>query len=329
MMRRGGLILLLFLAVCPSAEAVGPYLDFGKRPPITNSPAVFIGDEGVPKVDYRHTSTPWLGVQDNPVTVAHWALQAWSWGDQQPVLTAADWYLAHQRADGAWTYSFPFSAHGVQMDPPWISAMAQGQAISVLVRAHETTGEQSYLDAAVLALDPFTRSVAEGGVTELWDGLPWYEEYPGVGSQHVLNGFQFALIGLHDLAPRSPLAADLWTSGIDSLAAHIGWFDQPRSRTQLYAAFGQGRRESGASYKHEHTILTQEMFRLDGRQVFADYAARWQSYERPLPVAQTVKPLKPQARRRCGRWSWSRVHHRWGRCWPSRRLRLSPRAFVP
>jgi heparosan-N-sulfate-glucuronate 5-epimerase len=284
--------LALGLAIStPALADTGPYLDFGQRPRMADSPAIVIED-GVAKVDYRHTATPSLGLQDNPVTAAQVALQEWSYDNRQPVLDTADWLLARQREDGAWTYSFAFNALGVPMTPPWISALAQGQAISVLVRAHAQIGDQRYLDAAELALRPLTKPVSDGGVATDWDGFTWFEEYPGPDSQHVLNGFQFTLIGLHDFADCSPLAQHLWEQGVRSLAAKIGVYDYPAGRTQFYAALGGGRIPvNGTGYGHEHAVLTRELADLAGLQVLEDYAARWEAYERPAAAPPVAPPL--------------------------------------
>jgi heparosan-N-sulfate-glucuronate 5-epimerase len=270
---RFALIVLLMLAVCaPAAHAAhGRYLDFGERPDFVDGQNVLIGPERVPQVRYA-----W-GVEDNPVMVAHWALQHWSRTPRQPRATAiaAEWLVEHQRLDGAWEYLFDFNAAGLPMQAPWISAMAQGMGVSVLVRAYETTGRVRYLRVARRALRPFGRSVRRGGVTSRWDGLPWYEEYPGAESQHVLNGYEFALIGLHDLAPRSAAAGRLWRSGIRSLAARIAVFDLPEARTQYYAALGGGRYPVDPGYRHAHAILTQTLARLSGNRVLGKWAVRW------------------------------------------------------
>ena len=183
---------------------------------------MLIGPERVPRVRYA-----W-GVEDNPVMVAHWALQRWSRTPRQPRATriAAEWLAEHQRRDGAWEYLFDFSAAGLPMRAPWISAMAQGMGISVSCARMRRPGRDSYLRMARRALRPFTRSVRRGGVTWRWEGVPWYEEYPGAESQHVLNGYQFALIGLHDLAPRS--AAAVASGGRASAAS------PPASRCSTY-----------------------------------------------------------------------------------------------
>ena len=286
-MTRSGLAAVLALALCPASAQAAPgrYLDFGARPDFVDGRTVTIGPERVPQVHYS-----W-GVEDNPVTVAHWALQTFSRGKNGPTLVAADWLVKHQRPDGAWTYLFDFDAVGVPMRAPWISAMAQGMGISVLVRAYYTSRRPLYLRRARRALVPFTRGVARGGVASRWDGARWYEEYPGVESQHVLNGFQFSLLGLHDLAARSPRARRLWRVGVKGLAAKIAVFDAPALRSQYYAALGRGRQPVGPGYKHEHAILTRTLARLTGRRILRRYATRWEAYERPQPTRIQVDRL--------------------------------------
>ena len=258
------------LLATPAATAHGDYLDFGERPSFIDGKAVTLGPEHVPQVHYA-----W-GVEDNPVMVAHWALQEWSrhTRNTKPTRVAAEWLRDRQRADGAWTYAFDFDAVGLPMRAPWISAMAQGMGISVLVRAHQLHPHR-YLRAARRALIPFTRSVRDGGMRSNWDGRPWYEEYPGTPSQHVLNGFEFALIGLHDLAGDSRRAKRLWRVGVASLAARIAVFDAPELRTQWYAAFGRGRAPVGPGYRHEHALLTRTIAALTGSRALRRFAARW------------------------------------------------------
>jgi heparosan-N-sulfate-glucuronate 5-epimerase len=276
-MRALPILAVLMLALLPATAhaAHGNYLDFGTHPDFVDGKTVVIGPERVPQVRYA-----W-GTEDNPVMVAHWALQGWSRKPRETRATrvAADWLAGRQRADGAWEYLFDFNAAGVSMPAPWISAMSQGLGISVLVRAYEATGKRRYLRVALRALLPFTRRVSEGGVTTRWDGLRWYEEYPGVGSQHVLNGYEFALLGLHDLAPRSALARKLWRAGIRSLAAHIAVFDIPDLRTQFYAALGGGHYPVDPGYRHAHATLTRTLARLSGNRVLRKWAARWESYD--------------------------------------------------
>jgi hypothetical protein len=279
------------LAVPASARAAaGAYLDFDRWPTFapgqSTTGATFIGPEGVPQVQYS-----W-GVEDNPVTVSHWALQHWSWwlgrgdeADRETTVRAADWLLAKQRTDGAFTYAFDVDGGGVPMRAPWLSAMAQGEAISVLVRAYSVASDERYLDGARLALEPFTKTYDGGGVRAEWDGLTWFEEYPGESPKHVLNGFEVALIGLHDLSDLDPLAADLFAEGAAALDAKIATFDSPAARSQFYAALAPGHGIPPRPYPHFHAVLTRELANVTGSANLARWATVWEGYERPLPIA--------------------------------------------
>ncbi len=270
------------------------YLDIDRWQPIeAYNP---LGPEGVPRVTYA-----W-GVEDNPVTVSQWGLQHWTWWlqtgadeDLERAVRGADWLVEHQRDDGAWEYQFDFAGAGVHLTAPWISGMAQGQAISLLVRLHGLTGDARYRDAAIGAVEPFERSFVDGGVRADFDGAPWYEEYPTADPQHVLNGFQFALVGLHDVAPHAPQGLALFDAGVASLVARIGVFDAPAARSQYYAARGAGRVLVSGSYPRIHAVLTRELYRLSGERTFLDYAARWERYLVPVPRPPTPPPAAPPA----------------------------------
>src|SRR3954470_23052694 len=69
------------------------------------------------------------------------------------------------------------------LSPGWSSALAQGQAGSVFVRAHLATGEDRYGELAVRAVEPFL------GASELVSDGPILEEAPSDPPSHVLNGW--------------------------------------------------------------------------------------------------------------------------------------------
>ena len=112
--------------------------------------------------------------------------------------------------------------------------MAQGQAISVMVRAAEMTGEQRFWDAAYRALTPFTKLTYEGGVKNMFMGqYVWYEEYPFIDGLFVLNGFMYSLIGLYDLASAENVpsyakiqAQQLFDDGIRSLKVRLYFYSE-------------------------------------------------------------------------------------------------------
>jgi hypothetical protein len=102
-------------------------------------------------------------------------------------------------------YQFDFPLHGLAfneiMMAPWYSGMAQGVALSFLIRSYDKLGDP-YLKA--LADSIYYSFFDFSGDRNIWitavDTLDylWFEEYPFNPNTHVLNGFIFAIEGLYD-----------------------------------------------------------------------------------------------------------------------------------
>ena len=96
--------------------------------------------------------------------------ERWLEGDGEQWLdgarAAADVLVQYQTPSGAWLQVEPFW-HTFVLEPPWASALAQGQAASLLVRVFLETREDRYAEAALRALDPFAVPTSEGGVSAL------------------------------------------------------------------------------------------------------------------------------------------------------------------
>ena len=74
-----------------------------------------------------------------------------------------------------WPYTYPLRTPPVPA--PWISGMAQGQALSVLARSFKKTGSKATAEAATKVSRSFLYTVAEGGViTRFADGTCFIEE---------------------------------------------------------------------------------------------------------------------------------------------------------
>lgn len=127
-------------------------------------------------------------------------------GEGEPWLRMAravgDLLIEHQQVggprDGGLVHHY-LLGHTFPIRPPSLSAMAQGQAASLLVRLHLETGEERFADAARRALRPFAIPTSRGGVQARLDGRPFPEEYPTHPSSYVLNGAIFAMWGQLDV----------------------------------------------------------------------------------------------------------------------------------
>ena len=266
---RAGGVRVLYLAGATLA-LTSHYLDYSQEPLAVYT---HFGPEGVPVFNI---GGQWV---EHPDGVAQWGLREYAYGHRRPLLTAARWFADHQRPDGGFAYLFDVDADGVPMLHPWISALAQGQAISVLVRAYQLSGSPGYLRAARHALNPFLHPVP-GGLTSWWGNRRWYEEYPAAHPEHVLDGFMFALVGLHEVAPRSLTAWRLWRAGVRGLIAHVHSYDLPEQRTMLYAAVGGGRYLAPPYYRQIDAVLIRTIARWTHSPVLRVYARRWTNYTR-------------------------------------------------
>ena len=114
----------------------------------------------------------------NPVTAAHYGLASYSlwvhyhdayrWGAARRV---AGWLVRTEHANRKWKYSFPEPAPGSSetLAPGWGSALAQGQALSLLGRGYRHTHATKYLRAIQSGLTALTRPVSRGGFrTRVW-----------------------------------------------------------------------------------------------------------------------------------------------------------------
>jgi heparosan-N-sulfate-glucuronate 5-epimerase len=178
-------------------------------------------------------------LHDLHVVTAQWGLGAfehWLHTGEEGWLEAAgragERLIAAQLPDGGLPHLAPYP-HTYRLEPPWLSAMAQGQAASLLVRLHAERGDERLADAARRALRPFGIPSDAGGVRAELDGGPYYEEYPTEPASYVLNGGIFALWGLLDtgLALGDADASGMFGEGVDVLAGSLtrwdlGWWSR-------------------------------------------------------------------------------------------------------
>lgn len=104
---------------------------------------------------------------------------------------------------------------------------------------------------------------------------PFYEEYPTARPTYVLNGFLFAIVGLHEFATATgdQQAGRMWREGEATAAAIITTYSLGKHDSTYDLATPHIVRGSG--YAKIHVDLAKEMYRLTGRSVYAEMADRW------------------------------------------------------
>jgi heparosan-N-sulfate-glucuronate 5-epimerase len=247
-----------------------------------------LDERGIPKLDYHGT----IGVQYNPIAIAQYGLGNYNLhrrtGDREcfsKFITVADWLVENLTPNHAglpvWNHHFDWE-YGTPLQAPWYSGLAQGQGISVLVRAHLETRKIAYLDAAALALKCFYEPVDRGGVGYSdAEGNYWIEEYivHPAPPTHILNGFVWATWGLWDyvLATGDPNVRGLFEKSIRTITANLSSFDT--GYWSLYEQSGKRMKMLASPFYHGlHIVQLRVMHGITGETTFDKFARRWQDY---------------------------------------------------
>ncbi|CAA7599626.1 heparosan-N-sulfate-glucuronate 5-epimerase [Acididesulfobacillus acetoxydans] len=227
-----------------------------------------------------------------PVTIAQWALGHYDeyidhGGElhQTIFLCAADWLVENQAElrPGLWGWINEHDKEIYALKAPWLSALSQGQALSVLARAHLATQDEKYLKCGDRALRAFSVPGAQGGVQATLEGGIFYEEYPSAIPSYVLNGFIFALWGLWEffLAGENPEAKAFYEQGLQTLKKNVMKFDAGRLKWSLYDLYPFRVADIASIFYHKLQIeQLRAMFLLSGEEVFATVARRWEKGRR-------------------------------------------------
>lgn len=244
----------------------------------------------VPKINYDHVFKLYkllsghnFGMQYNITAVCQFGLGALSLYNDTANADYKDIFLQQCRwlrdnlkiideKYGYWHYNFYFPSYDLK--PPFISGMAQGQGLSVLLRAYQITEDKSFLHAAHLVFNTFGVDTESGGCT-VYDaeGNIWFEEYPSSPPSYVLNGYVFALFGIYDylMATNSKVAFSLWEKGITSLKNTLHLYD-----THYWSKYDRyPGRVAAVNYHKVHINQMQILYVLTKEDIFNIYATKW------------------------------------------------------
>lgn len=177
------------------------------------------------------------GLQYNPVTISQTAIGCYHQFKRTGIAEYHDRYLSQIRwlkthfvpvGDDMATYEFHFPwSYGLK--PGWRSGLANGQAISALIRYYYDTNDKAIL--------PLIRKIErflflprdQGGVFERSpEGGIWFEEFPSDPPSFVWNGNVSAVFGLYEFAKLFPEDADArsrYEKAISSIKASLPAYD--------------------------------------------------------------------------------------------------------
>jgi heparosan-N-sulfate-glucuronate 5-epimerase len=249
---------------------------------------------GFPSLGPRGPLAPYV-IPVAQTALGYWELLLEGRDTAREFLRLADWLVDNSESGPVgvvWRTNLPQRKYG--LEPGWATAMGQGEAISVLLRAHAMTGADDYLALARAASEPLTLDVAAGGLSRRVDGQLVLEEYPSERPCAVLNGWIFAVLGVHELVNITGDAQvrrirDESASGIVALLPRydIGWWS-------LYSLYDHGRPDLAKPfYQRLHPVMLDALHLARPDPALPRMARRWEAQITSLALARVAvdKPL--------------------------------------
>lgn len=242
---------------------------------------------GIPRLNYRGA----IGWQYNPIAIAQHGLghhtlyrRTGRPENRDRFLIAAGWLIRNLERNRAglsvWNHHFDWEYRS-PLKAPWSSGLAQGQGISLLVRAYGETRDEYYLEAAHRAFGALSTPVKAGGMLAGTGEHLWIEEYIVDPPTHILNGCLWASWGLYDywLATGDQRALALFRAVAASAAARLSDFDT--GFWSLYEQSGTHMQMLASPFYHRlHIAQLEVMGHLTGNGIFASFARKWSGYQR-------------------------------------------------
>ncbi len=181
----------------------------------------------------------------------------------------AGWALEHQLPNGGWdTLGWLYKEY------PY-SAMAQGEAISLLSRIYLQRPDEKIMEAIVRAKDFMLSPLESGGVTEYHKSGEIYF-YERTNLSVILNGNIFAIWGLWDyckLVDTDFYAKQILENSINTLAENLDKWD-----TGYWSKYSLKEMIASPFYHRLHIAQLKVMYDLTNKDEFLFYAKKWERY---------------------------------------------------
>lgn len=184
------------------------------------------------------------------------------------LLVCADWATENQQEDGSWlTFAYANPEH------PY-SSMAQGEGISMLIRAHLVTQNDKYIETVHKAKDFMLKPISDGGTTDYRGNNVYLYEY--THEPLILNGWIFSLWGLYDYCKYfdDETVQSVLDATLQSLIKKLPEFD-----IKYWSKYDDGKRLCSPFYHKLHIAQLKVMYDLFGNDIYKEYADKWEKYQ--------------------------------------------------
>lgn len=187
-------------------------------------------------------------------------------------LQCADWTITHMDDSGRWNnFSCIFPDHP-------FGAMAQGEGVSVLLRAYTITHDETYLLAARKAIDFMLTDISDGGTSLVNDEKLVLCEF--TCSPAVLNGWIFAWWGLYDYVLVTDDKGYYQSALMKSLNTLVNML--PQFDCAYWSMYDLDGKITSPFYHNLHIAQMQVMYDLTGNPIFRVYANKWESVQKNI-----------------------------------------------
>lgn len=184
------------------------------------------------------------------------------------VSAVANWAVDNQQDDGSWvTFTYENPKHP-------FSSMAQGEGISLLLRAYLGLQNEKYLDAVKKAVAFMLLPLEQGGTTK-YEGNDVYF-YECTEDPLILNGWIFSLWGIMDYCKffNDPDVKDILDRTLRTLERKVPDFDM-----DYWSMYEDGMRICSPFYHKLHIAQLNVMYELTGKAVYKIYADKFEKYQ--------------------------------------------------
>lgn len=243
---------------------------------------------GIPLLDYQGK----IGKQYNPIAISQYGLAYYNLfkktGEKKYLeisLKQADWLvnnleLSYQGLK-VWMHYFDFEYKNT-LKAPWYSALAQGQGVSLLLRAYLETKDEKYFQSAKAAFQPLLKEVRDGGVQyKDGGGNIWLEEYIIDPPTHILNGFIWTLWGVYDywLVTNEEESKKLFDDCLKTLQINLQRYDT--GFWSLYDLSEQFLKNLASPFYHKlHIVQLKILTNMTREKYFEQISEKWRKYQK-------------------------------------------------
>ena len=184
-------------------------------------------------------------------------------------MLSVEWAVEHQDSNGGWK---AFESE-CKINP--YSSMAQGEGISLLLRAFQETHKKQYLDKATKAINFMKKDIKENGCTVYQREEIYLKEFPE--KPLVLNGWIFSLFGIYDyfLLTKDDNIKSFFDKNVKTLVCVLPQFDNG-----YWSKYDIEKKIASPFYHNLHVALLKVLCDLTGEKIFDEYSQKFDKYQK-------------------------------------------------